>query len=112
MQEKYFGGVPLDKISERIFSLDGDTVKVDLSFDEKMGCFVRDYPNFSIHPRSTPSGRIWVKVTRDDCPFADAEYRDCGSCRFFLSERVGDMIGICTNEKTMVQAPLQEKTGD
>ncbi len=102
----------MDKTNERIFSLDGDTVRVALSFDEKMDRFVREYPDFSIHPRSTPAGRIWVNVTRDDCPFADTEYRDCGSCRFFLCERVGDMIGICTNEKTMVQSIAQDQTGD
>lgn len=102
----------MDKNNERVFSLDGDTIKVFSAFDEKVGRFVREYPDFSIHPRSTPSGRIWVNVTRDDCPFADTEYRDCGSCRFFLFEKAGDMIGICTNEKTMVQAALQDKTGD
>ncbi len=102
----------MDKKNERVFSLDGDSIKVSFTFDEKMNRFVRDYPDFSIHPRSTPSGRIWVNVTRDDCPFADTEFRDCGSCSFFLSERAGDMIGICTNEKTMVQEILQEQTGD
>lgn len=102
----------MENAKERVFSLDGDRIAVPFVFDEKMGIHVRDYPDFSTHPRSTPEGRIWVNVTRDDCPFADSEFPDCGSCRFFLCERMGDLIGICTNEKTRVNAPSEERTGD
>ncbi|MBE6648567.1 MAG: hypothetical protein E7614_03495 [Ruminococcaceae bacterium] len=68
-------------------------------FDEEIGDFVNEYPNFKESPRITPKGRRWVNVTDCDCPYADANYGDCGSCRYFLCETSGDMIGICTNEE-------------
>ena len=81
----------------RTFHLDGDVVEVPIVFDEDIGKYIHDYPDFKIHPRLTRSGRRWVNVTYSECPYADKQYGDCGSCDFFLCEKAGDQIGICTN---------------
>ena len=86
----------------KLYTLDGDTVSVSRIWDEEIGCFVGDYPNFKENPRFTPSGRKWVNVTYDECPFAEKEYSDCGSCRYFKCERKGDMIGICTHPEFLI----------
>lgn len=91
-----------DVVSRR-FTIDGDTVEVKRVFDEKIGAHIHDYPDFKENPRVTPSGRPWVNVTRDDCPYADDNYGDCGSCKYFISENAGDLIGVCNNEQLRLQ---------
>ena len=89
----------MNDVAKRCFTIDGDTVEVKRVFDEKIGLYIHDYPDFKENPRVTPCGRPWVNVTRDDCPYADKEYQDCGSCKFFICERAGDLIGVCDNEQ-------------
>ncbi len=84
---------------ERIFSLDGDELTIELIYNAEHGIFIGDYPDFSETPRLTPNGRPWTNATFDDCPFADTDYGDCGSCNHFKTEMDGDLIGICTNKK-------------
>lgn len=88
-------------VKYREFSIDGDTVRVPVIYDEVINQHVNDYPDFIKEPRFTPDGRPWVNVTYDGCPFADKEYGDCGSCRFFRCEKHGDLIGVCDNEKLL-----------
>ena len=83
---------------QRVYTLDGDTVTVEFTYNAESDMFFGDYPDFAETPRFTPQGRRWVNVTDDSCIFADGEYDDCGSCRFFRAERAGDLIGICENE--------------
>lgn len=87
------------KIKTRLYRLDGDTVEVPFSYDKTLDRYFGDYPDFSENPRITPSGKPWVNVTWDGCEFADDEFGDCGSCKYFRSEKLGDLIGICENEK-------------
>lgn len=91
----------MNKPKKRIYTIDGDTVEVHRVYNEEIGRYMDDYPDFKTKPRSTPHGRLWVNVTRDDCPHADERFGDCGSCRFFRSERPGDLIGVCDNEDLM-----------
>ncbi len=88
---------------KRLFTIDGDTVEVRRVFDERIGAHIHDYPDFCKNPRVTLAGRPWVNVTRDDCPYADEEYGDCGSCKYFRSESAGDLIGVCDNEQLRLQ---------
>ena len=87
----------------RLFSVDGDTVRVGRVYDEEMKMHRHEYPDFEKTPRLTPNGRRWVNVTKDNCPYADGEYGDCGSCGFFRSEQRGDLIGVCDNEQLIIQ---------
>lgn len=82
----------------RTVMIDGDSVEVSRVYDPEIREYFDEYPDFQVHPRSTPNGKPWVNVTYDECPYADEEYGDCGSCRFFRSERPGDLIGVCDNE--------------
>ncbi len=87
----------------RTFKLDEDVVEVTSAYDEEIGGFVYEYPDFVAHPRITPQGRRWVNATQTDCQFADEKYGDCGSCEFYVCEKSGDLIGICVNEKFKVR---------
>ncbi len=88
----------MSKTTNRVYSLYGDAVEVVFSYDESIDICIGEYPDFDQNPRLTPCGRRWVNATKDDCPFADSEYGDCGSCEFYKCERHGDLIGVCENE--------------
>lgn len=83
---------------KRVYRLDDDTVEVAFIFDLETQLYLGDFPDFSENPKYTPGGRPWVNVTNDSCTFAEHEYGDCGSCKFFRCEQSGDLIGICENE--------------
>lgn len=89
----------MTKTKNRLYSLYGDTVEVEFIYDEPFDRYFGEYPDFDEHPRTTPCGRPWVNATKDDCPLADREYGDCGSCEFYKCERPGDLIGVCENEQ-------------
>ncbi len=88
----------MTKTKSRLYSLYGDTVEVIFSYDEPLDRFFGDYPDFDQNPRYTPCGRRWVNATKEDCPQADNDYGDCGSCMHFKCESHGDLIGVCDNE--------------
>ena len=88
---------------KRLFTIDGDTVIVSQIYDPLIKEYINDYPNFIETPRITPTGKPWVNVTRDDCPYADETYGDCGSCKYFRSSHPGDLIGVCENKKLLVE---------
>ncbi len=89
----------MDKKRSKTFCIDGDNVEVELIYDEEIGRCVYDYPDFEINPRYTSKGRKWVNATFSSCPYADKNYGDCGSCKFFTCEKQGDLIGVCSNEE-------------
>lgn len=93
---------------KRLFCIDGDVVEVVFTYDASTDCYFGDYPDFKLCPRVTPRGRRWVNVTAEDCPFADADYCDCGSCEHFRCECPGDLIGVCNNE--YVNVSREEET--
>ncbi len=82
----------------RCFRLDGDEIEVKFLFDPDANMYFWDFPDFQEAPRLSPRGRRWVNATRDDCPLAEGEYNDCGSCRFYKAEHPGDLIGVCEND--------------
>lgn len=81
----------------RIISLDGDSIEVIFSYDERYKIWNGNYPDFEENPRFTPNGKPWVNVISDSCPLATENYGDCGSCKFLKKESVTDLIGICDN---------------
>ncbi len=87
----------MSDVKKRCFRLEGDLVEVEFSFDRKSGCYFGNYPDFELQPRLTESGKPWVNATYSDCPHVSGEFDDCGSCRFFIRENKGDLIGICAN---------------
>ena len=87
------------KTLNRRFSLYGDVVDVIFFYNEPLDKYFGDYPDFDKSPRTTACGRRWVNATKDDCPYTDKEYGDCGSCRYFQCEHPGDLIGVCDNEE-------------
>ena len=92
----------MSKEEKRHYILDGDTIIVDQVYDSEIGQYRNDYPDFETNPRLTPTGRQWVSVFKDDCPYSSSEYGDCGSCKYFRSEKQGDLIGVCDNDKLIV----------
>ncbi len=97
----------MKKEETKVFCIDGDEVEVGLVYDEEIGRYVYDYPDFELTPRYTLKGRKWVNVTCSSCPYADKTYGDCGSCEFFTCEKAGDLIGVCSNEEYILN--LDEK---
>ena len=87
----------------RCFRLDGDEIEVQFLFDPDAKMYFWDFPDFQEAPRLSPRGRRWVNATRDDCPLAEGEYNDCGSCRFYKAEHPGDLIGICENDLLSIE---------
>mgnify|MGYP003400796120 CR=1 FL=1 len=85
----------MDRAKARVYRLDGDTIEVLFVYDENIGGYFGEYPDFDVTPRVTPNGHIWVNVTKEDCTYSDGEFGDCGSCKHFKSEKQGDLIGIC-----------------
>ena len=93
----------MKKTITRTFCLDGDICDVVFRLDEASGKYLGDYPDFEAEPRYTPNGYLWTEAVSDGCAhnesvYSDAEYGDCGSCKYFLREKTGDLIGICTHE--------------
>lgn len=92
----------------RSFVLDGDECKVSFVFNEKLGKYFGEYPDFDEAPRFTPGGKRWVNVSTDACQYAtDREGTgrclDCGSCKYMLREKEGDLIGVCTHDPKPTQ---------
>lgn len=87
------------KSLNRQFILYGDTVDVMFIYNESLHRYFGDYPDFDSSPRTTPCGRRWVNATKEDCPYADKTYGDCGSCKFYKCEHPGDLIGVCDNDE-------------
>ncbi len=87
----------------RTFCVDGDTVHVELYFGDDSGVWLGDYPFFDEEPRFTPSGRRWKHVSFTDCPYADPQFRDCGTCPHLRKEKQSDLIGVCFNEVLRVE---------
>ncbi|MBQ9965729.1 MAG: hypothetical protein IJP22_03265 [Clostridia bacterium] len=87
------------KSLNRQFVLYDDKVDVLFSYSASQDRYFGSYPDFDENPRITPCGRPWVNATKEDCPYADEIYRDCGSCRFYKCEHPGDLIGVCDNDK-------------
>lgn len=92
----------------KLYTLDGDTVSVSRIWDNEIGDFISDYPNFKQNPRITKSGKKWVNAVYDECPYADKEYSDCGSCPYFKCESKGDMIGICIHPELVINEERKE----
>lgn len=82
----------------RVFRVDGDEVTVLFRLHRKSGKYLGKYPDFSAQPRRTPSGRPWVNVINDDCPYAPQPDNDCGRCGYLQKEHSSDLIGVCFHE--------------
>ncbi len=94
----------MKKTITRTFCLDGDICDVVFRLDETSGKYLGDYPDFELSPRYTKGGYPWMEAVSDSCEhnesaYSDAQFGDCGSCKHFLREKSGDLIGICTNDK-------------
>ncbi|MBQ8288418.1 MAG: hypothetical protein IJX76_06570 [Clostridia bacterium] len=98
------GGDFVPKTKVRSFCFDGDVLEVVFRYDDVSGMHFGEYPDFGETPRHTPGGRPWVNAIQDACQHGVNQYDsahqclDCGSCRFYLKEHPGDLIGICKNE--------------
>ena len=82
----------------RVFRVDGDEVAIRFRLHERSGQYLGAYPDFLTEPRRTPSGRPWVNVTIEGCPYAPLPYNDCGGCAHLKKENSGDLIGVCFHE--------------
>ncbi len=87
------------KVEKRAFCVDSDTVHVEFLYDEKFDVWIGDFPYFDEEPRLTPNGRRWKNVSSTDCPYADPQYRDCGTCPHLKKQNPTDLIGVCFNDK-------------
>lgn len=87
------------KTKKRLYRLSGDALEVIFVYDKDTDMYFGEYPDFDSTPRYTPDGKKWVNVTKDDCPYADMDFGDCGSCKYFECEKAGDLIGICNNKR-------------
>ena len=83
------------KIRIRTYHIDGDTLEASSHYDEGCSLWLEDYIDFDSAPRYTAQGRPWRSVTNTDCPYAPAEYHDCGTCRYLKKELPNDLIGVC-----------------
>lgn len=88
----------------RRYCLYDDVVEITFSYDKEIGRYFGEYPDFDTVPRITPCGRRWVNATKEDCPYADKTYGDCGSCEFYRCENAGDLIGVCDNQNLRKEA--------
>ena len=87
----------MERDDVKTFTIDNDSVFVHRIFDREIGREINLYPDFDLNPRYTSEGKRWVNATKDNCPFAENSYGDCGSCRHFRCQHIGDLIGICDN---------------
>ncbi len=94
----------MEKSIVRQFVIDGDICEVIFRFNKDADKYIGDYPDFENLPRVTPNGLVWVNATQDGCKEAVHKYYpdktclDCGSCSFFLTEKAGDLIGVCSKK--------------
>lgn len=101
----------MQKSISRVFCFDGDACEVIFHFDETCGKYFGEYPDFEEVPRFTVGGRPWVSALQDGCEYGEnkfcryTECSDCGSCKFFVQERSGDLIGICDHENKRRSQP-------
>ncbi len=85
----------MERAKSRIYRLDGDELETLFHFDNDSQLWIEDYVDFESTPRYTPGGRPWKSVTTTDCPYADPEYGDCGTCPWLIKETPTDLIGVC-----------------
>lgn len=98
----------MEQTKLKSFSLDGDTIEVAFHYDRDFDVWHGDYPDFFEQPRHTPTGRPWVEVTKDDCPYSTGEYGDCGGCRHLRKQDDTDLIGICMHEALKITSQMKE----
>ena len=87
----------------KTYHLDSDVFVVSFHLDDYSGKYLGEYPDFTECPRYTPNGRPWVSVIEEGCPYAEADDRTCGSCRYLQKAGANDLIGVCMNEKQRQQ---------
>lgn len=80
------------------------SIKILSRYDEDIGKYIDEIPDFEEEPTFTPSGKPLVSAVQDRCPFAETEgMPDCGSCKFYRTNSPGDLIGVCINENNLKQ---------
>ncbi len=88
------------------YEIEGLTINIPLHYDEQMGLFIEDYPDFIEDPVWTKKGHRVLFSGTDACPFAEEATPggclDCGSCRFFKRADEKTWIGICENNESFV----------
>lgn len=85
----------------RRYDFEGIAVDILSEYDERSGLYFDDIPDFEEKPLYTPTGKPVVSAVQDRCRHYDSEEdaADCGSCRFYQPNNIGELIGLCTNEK-------------
>ncbi len=83
----------------REFLVDEDSIHIEFVYDEQFDVWIGDFPCFEDEPRITKNGRLWKNVSFTGCPFAPAEFRDCGTCSYLRKQNHMDLIGVCFNDE-------------
>ncbi len=102
------GDTSVKKTITRTFCFDDDICDVLFRYDDTFDKYCGEYPDFEEQPRYTPKGRMWITAMQSACPhsknrfFEQRRCEDCGSCAFFLTEKQGDLVGVCSNEKNII----------
>ncbi len=92
----------MEQIRLKTFSLDGDTIEVKFRYDADSNVWHGDSPDLIKNPRYTPTGRPWVDVVKDDCPYATSELGDCGRCKHLSKQDDTDLLWVCMNENLKI----------
>ncbi len=86
----------------RKYDFEGTVIDILSEYDEHSGLYFDDIPDFEETPLYTPTGKPIVSAVQDRCRHYDSDddEADCGSCRFYQPNNLGDLIGVCANPQT------------
>lgn len=97
----------------REYRLDDLLLRVRLQYDEALGRYLEQIPDFERNPLHTAAGKPVVCAAQDACPHSQSkgDYHciDCGDCRFFSAAHPESLIGICTNPAQCTKINTERK---
>lgn len=86
----------------RRYNIEGAEFDVPLIYDERLGIYWEEYPDFIENPVYTSNDAQIMFTGEDACVYAEAAADeaciDCGSCRFYR-QLPHTLIGVCGHEK-------------
>lgn len=86
----------------RRYNVEGAEIEIPLVYDDRLGIYLEEYPDFIENPVYTPDNAPIMFTGEDACIYAESVSEepciDCGSCKFYR-QLPHTLIGVCGHEK-------------
>ncbi len=83
------------------YEIEGTAIDISLRYDESVGMYIEEYPDFAAEPLFTTAGHQIMFACEDACIFAEEAEEggcpDCSCCKHYLPAGERTLLGICKN---------------